>query len=437
MNPRHRQRQSFPPWLANIKAAHHAIRAQNSVSGIDLRNLRILVIWDTIIGLELSANYRIKQLAQLAKKGHIVTYVTARTAAPIRELGVPTLHLKTLRTLKVVPVVSFLLFQLFSIRQLVASLNRSDVIILEVRNVPMLFPFLMIRRLGSSSPALVLRVSTNPVETGGHLRTLGLHFVDTLSIKLASRFFERILFISPMMAQSYSARRRIPRNKTGVWPSAVDSTFFEPRLKARVDRLREEISPRNRVTVLYHGALSVGRGIMDTVRAFKILTDEHVPVMLVLLGRGPAKEEISRYVVSNELEEAVHLHGPVPYSDIPDYIAACDAGIVPLPDHPWWRNQCPLKLLEYLALSKPVIVSSIPSNTWVLGSAPVAVYLKGTTPQEIANGVRVFLSHRKQLKPNAGRQVAAEFSIEKIASLIEKEVITALRSPNVAGASSE
>ena len=385
----------------------------------------------------MNANYKIRQLAELANRGHTVTWVAARTATPIRDLGVRTFHLETLCMRKVVPLVSFLLFQLFSVRHLIPSLNRSDAIILEVRTVPILFPFLMIRRLGSSSPALFLRVSTNPVQTGGHLRTLAMHFVDTLSIKLASKFFDKILFISPMMAQSYSTRCRIPRPKIGVWPSAVDASFFESRSKARVNRLRKEISSPDRLTVLYHGGLSTERGIMDTVRAFKILTDEHFPAKLVLLGSGPATKEISEYVTTNNLEGVVQLIGPVSYSEVPDYIAACDVGIIPWPDHPWWRYQCPLKLLEYLASSKPVIVSNIPANACVVGTAPVAVYLRGTSPREIANGVRAFSLRRDQLNPRLGRQIAFAFSVENIADLIESEITSVIHrsSARVSGAS--
>ena len=163
------------------------------------------------------------------------------------------------------------------------------------------------------------------------------------------------------------------------------------------------------MTVLYHGVLGKGRGVMEMVRAFKILSDESVNATLVVLGDGPAREEISKYVRENGMQEVVRLRRPVSYSEVPDYIAACDVGIISLPDDPRWRYQCPLKLLEYLALNKPVIVSNIPCNTWIVGNAPVGIYLQGTSPREIADGVRAFLLHRNTLDPSLGRQIAAAF----------------------------
>ena len=210
------------------------------------KSLRILVIWDNIIGVELSANYRISQLAELARRGHTVTWVTATNSKVMVNHGVPTFSLQTLLLRKVVPGLSFLLFQLFALRRLIGLLNRSDAVILEVRTLPALFPFLMIRRLGSQSPALLLRVSTNTIGPPGHLRTFFNQFVETLSIKLSAKFFDRIFFISPMMAQFYSAWYGIPKSKIAVWPSAVDTSVFKQPSKASVDRLREEIGLSDR-----------------------------------------------------------------------------------------------------------------------------------------------------------------------------------------------
>lgn len=341
--------------------------------------------------------------------------------------GVPTFSVQAVLLRKVVPGVSFLLLQLFALRRLIALINRIDAVILEVRTLPALFPFLMIRRLGSQSPALLLRMSTNTIGPPGHLRTFFNQFVETLSIKLSAKFFDKIFFISPMMAQYYSAWYGIPKSKIAVWPSAVDTSVFKQRSKASVDRLREEIGLSDRLTVLYHGVLGMGRGVMEMVQAFKILSDESVNATLVVLGDGPAREEISKYVRENGMQEVVRLRRPVSYSEVPDYIAACDVGIISLPDDPRWRYQCPLKLLEYLALNKPVIVSNIPCNTWIVGNAPVGIYLRGTSPREIADGVRAFLLCRNTLHPSLGRQIAAAFSVEKIAEMLEREITSVVR----------
>jgi glycosyltransferase involved in cell wall biosynthesis len=73
-------------------------------------------------------------------------------------------------------------------------------------------------------------------------------------------------------------------------------------------------------------------------------------------------------------------------------------------------------------LNKPVIVSNIPCNRWILGNAPVGIYLRGTSPREIADGVREFLVRRNTLNPTLGREMAAAFSVKRIAEMLERQM---------------
>jgi len=282
----------------------------------------------------------------------------------------------------------------------------------------------MILRLFFRFPIASLRIPTNPVETGALVRSLFLSFLYALSIKLAAVSFDKIFFISPMLGEWYSVQLGVPKSKTAVWPSPVDTTMFDPRSVTSTDRLRMELALSDRLGVLYHGALTRGRGIMEMVQAFSKLREEHVKASLVLLGDGPLRQEVLRYITSNDLEKVIQVCGPVGYCDVPEYVAACDVGIVPLPDHPWWRYQCPTKVLECLAMNKPLIVTDIPAHRWILGRAPVALYLKGTSPREIADGVLAFLASRNSFDPELGRRLASEFSGEVLAGMLEHEMLS-------------
>jgi glycosyltransferase involved in cell wall biosynthesis len=392
------------------------------------RRLRIIILGIDIIDRFLFVGYYSRLFIALAKRGHMVTWTGGRTSRGQEMPGFPMFKLETFRQSKIAPYISRLIFQMFALWKMLGSVAHYDVLIFDnVRSpLPIAVPVLLIRRLASHRPTVLLRITTNPQETGSGLRDLLMHFEDALSVKLSAIFFDGIFFISPMMAQMYMSKFRIPRAKIGIWPPAVDEVFFAKPSKLKIEHLRKELDP-NGLLVIYHGYLSKARGLTETARAFKLLKDASIRAKLILLGDGPIKDELLEYVSRNRLDDVIKLLAPVDYTVVPEYIAACDVGIIPLPDHEWFRYQCPIKLLEYLAMGKPVIVSNIPANTWVVSCAPVASFLEGTSSNDIAEGVKRFIASRNNLNPEDGIDIARAFSTERMAESIELQILSFAR----------
>src|SRR5208337_1872429 len=96
-------------------------------------------------------------------------------------------------------------------------------------------------------------------------------------------------------------------------------------------------------------------------------------------------------------EGRVIFHGPVKYQDVRRYISACDIGIVPLPDIPDWRSQCPLNLLECLAMGKVVVATDIPANREVASESKAVVYAASSNPKDIAKAIMYAFDNRSRL----------------------------------------
>ncbi|HKM51507.1 MAG TPA: glycosyltransferase [Candidatus Bathyarchaeia archaeon] len=396
------------------------------------RNLRILVVKYAVVGLtDLSReSTTFKPLAALARRGNQVTFLAATTPRSARRRDVPGLKLELIRLPKEFPVFSLIFFEFAALWRVIREIPHSDAIILDYNSIPLLFPILFLHRLFSRTPILLLHIETNVVVEGNTLRNLAVSFHDALSMKLASILFDKIFFSSPMLAEFYRYTYRVSDSKIAVWPNVVEPEFAGSVDETKVELLRKELGLSGRLAVLYHGWLSRGRGIIELVEAFKLLKEEGVRAVLVLLGYGPQRESISEYVHANSLDEIVKLRGPVDHTEVPNYIAACDVGIVPLPDHIWWRYQCPVKVLEYLAMNKPMIVSDLPAHKWIIGNKPVALYLKGTDPRSIADGLREFLHSRDKFDPGVGRTIIEErFTPERVANYVESQIISLLPRP--------
>jgi len=389
--------------------------------------LTVLEVSFLIFGKMLNAMSTIEPLDELAKRGHDVILVAPRVPNFREPNESYKLKLQLILIRRLTPVLSLIYFCARSYWQVLRLVSILDCLIADSNFFPLLLPIAILRHVTGHRPALFLRIQSTPIETGGKAESFLRLFFFGLAVRLAAIFADKILFISPAMAQVCGHEFSIPESKLAISSSPVGPQFFRDARPSETGGLRRELGLSSKRTVLHHGVLTAGRGIMELVNAFNILKTEMPSVILVLLGDGPLVEEIKRYIETNRLEDVVKLHGPVGYNQVPNYIAACDVEIIPLPDHPWWRYQCPTKLLECLAMNKPVIVSNIPASRWILGDVAGALFLRGTRPHQIADGVRLFFATRKNVNPKLGREIALRFSAQKIAESLEGDILSILQ----------
>ena len=366
-------------------------------------------------------------MAALARRGHNVTVIIARTPNARKPRSCVTRgftmeDIVLVRGRSLLSKGQFILFAFFHVALVAGNV---DCIIMDPHLVPFLLPIVLMRRLTTHSPVLILRVSTNPVETGGPITTMIMRFLYQLSIRLANVFFNRILFISPMLRDYYCDLSHVPMHKTGIWPSSVDIRVFDPKLSSdqRVKMLKKKLGIGDKFCLIYHGSLSRGRGIMELLGAMNLLKqEEQGNVMLILLGHGALREEIKRYVRLEGLEDVVVVPDPVERDEVAKYIAVADVEVLPMPDHEWWRYQCFLKVLECLAMNKPMISSYLPAVRAIVGDVPVVYWLRGTEACDIAEGILGYLRNRDSLRPALGRTIASRYSVEAISENLEADI---------------
>jgi len=83
---------------------------------------------------------------------------------------------------------------------------------------------------------------------------------------------------------------------------------------------------------------------------------------LLVIGDGRDRTALEAHAASIGLEDEVTFTGSIPHSEIPSHLAALDIGLAWIPDRPQYRNQPPLKTVEYLAAGLPVIATPTPGN---------------------------------------------------------------------------
>lgn len=110
--------------------------------------------------------------------------------------------------------------------------------------------------------------------------------------------------------------------------------------------------------VTYTGGFDLHRGIENVVKAVPRIVEEVPNFRLVLVGAGSNLEDLKLLTTSLGVEDNVSFEGWQKPEDLPAYIAAADAGIIPHMKTNHTDNTIPHKLFQYMLMSKPVLTSN-------------------------------------------------------------------------------
>ena len=322
-----------------------------------------------------------------------------------------------------VPVFSRVMFAitLFFLLPIYIISFKPDFIILQPdMSILSLIPELLFYRL--KKVKFILDIRSTPVETGG-FRGFLQKFWFAPSILVAKKLFNGITIITPLMKREVCESFHINPNKLGVWTSGVSTALFNPRnyISESIE-LKRKLGLSGKFVVFYHGVFTASRGLTETIKAMKILRDASHHIVFFLLGTGPIVPMLEDLIHTEELQGKVVIHNPVNHREVPKFISMSDVCIVPLPDHPYWRFQCPLKLLEYLAMKKVVIVTDIPAHRSVIGNEKCGIYISSIKPAEIAESIIYAYQNREKLGDwgATGRIIVDEkYSWKRVAENLE------------------
>lgn len=175
------------------------------------------------------------------------------------------------------------------------------------------------------------------------------------AVKLARYVVDGMTTISEELRLELARITSVPADRIGIWSSGVDTLLFCPRNIG----VPNDWPFGSEIVFLYHGVISNDRALAEVIDAISILRKRRRNVVLMLLGDGRDYLLLREFVRRRNLEDAVVFHKAVKYELVPQYIGAADFGVVPAPDDNWYHVSSPLKLLEYLALGKPVVATDI------------------------------------------------------------------------------
>jgi len=365
-------------------------------------------------------------LRQLKALGHNVSLATVQDPKKphIQESQIKIIS-PPLNTIPLILPAMFTIILWFYLPILVIT-SKIDIIIMEPSvHIVSSFPLFVMAKLKKLK--LVLDIRSTPVEIKG-LSGSFFKFWFGVSVLVAKKRFDGITIITPQMKQKICDDFEVNPEKVGTWTSGVSTSLFNPQnFISEGHELRNKLGLSSRFIVFYHGVFTPTRGLAETIGAIEILVPRYPELVFFLLGDGPFAPSLRSMITSKHLEGHVVIANPVNQVEVPKFISMSDVTIVPLPDHPYWRFQSPLKLLEYLSMQKVVIATDIPAHHAVLGDAKCGIYISSIKPQEIANGIENAYLNKSSLEERGkiGREIIEKsYSWEKVAAELENFLVS-------------
>ena len=96
---------------------------------------------------------------------------------------------------------------------------------------------------------------------------------------------------------------------------------------------------------------------------------------LLIVGEGDFYLSLQEIVRESPARESVVFTGKVPYTEIPELIAAADIALLPAHDNEIMQNAAPIKIYEYLAMLKPTICTKLSGTIREFGGNCGIVYI--------------------------------------------------------------
>ena len=197
--------------------------------------------------------------------------------------------------------------------------------------------------------------------------------------RAAIRWPDRVLVITPTMAEYFADKHGVSTAKFVQVPFGVDEEVFTPQTTAEVER-----------RVMYVGNLGELQTFGPYMEAFANIVADGIGAELYFVGSGERETELRERVAALDIENRVTFTGQVPREEIPELLSSAAISWVPLDTEHRLDYARPAKLLESLAVGTPYVGSAVAEIEVVTedSGAGIAVH---NDPDEIAAAMTTLL----------------------------------------------
>ena len=200
----------------------------------------------------------------------------------------------------------------------------------------------------------------------------------------------------------------VPMNNISITPNGVDLSRYHSDNTGSKE-------------IVFSGAMYDHRGIDMLLNAVPSVIKQVPDAKVILLGSGPELEKLQEISIQKNISKNVDFKGWVDREKIPKYLAQAEIGIGPLRLTDVTKNALPIKVLEYMASSLPVIAMTDTLPNDVLENEKNGYFIENE--DELASKI-IFLLENNETRMKIGQEskdMVSKFDWPHIASSIIQE----------------
>ena len=202
----------------------------------------------------------------------------------------------------------------------------------------------------------------------------------------------------------------VMQEKISIVPNGVNLSMFNITKK------------KNPKKVVFAGAMYYHRGLDVLLETIPLVIEKIPDAKFVLLGSGTEMDKLKEIVSKNKLDNSVEFKGWIEREKIPENIADASIGIGPLRLTEVTSRALPIKVLEYMAVSLPLIAQKGTLPNDVLENEKNGFFIENHI--ELAEKIILLLNEPKKVQ-NMGAhslKLVQKFSWDQVVDSVINEV---------------
>jgi glycosyltransferase involved in cell wall biosynthesis len=217
--------------------------------------------------------------------------------------------------------------------------------------------------------------------------------------RISAAFSDRVVIANHLWRERLLSRSVRPEKCIAIC-NYPNPEIFYPRRKAQTN---------GKFRITYPGTLNWHQGLDVAIRAFAKVAPQMPGAEFHIYGEGPTLPSLRQLAGELDLASRVVFHDYIPIREIADVMGDADVAVVPKrASSPFGNEAASTKIMEFMALGVPVIVSRTKVDTYYHDDTRVKFFESENESDLASSLMEVWRDRRKRnhLAENASRYVA-------------------------------